>query len=313
MGHWAGKRVLVTGGAGFIGSYVVDNLIAKRGLSLANIVIPRSSEHDLRQLMQCEELVRGCQIVIHLAAVTGSIDFTSKCPASQYFDSTLIDLNMVEAAHRAGVEKFVAIGNLFAYSPEAAAPLQEESLFLGLPGFAHRGLGWLKRNLAVIADLYHRERGFPMVVVYSANGYGPRDSLDISRGHVIPATILKCLNTEDLLVWGDGSSTRDFLFASDIAEGLVLAAERLEPPGFVNIGSGRETSISKLVEAIVEFTHFRGNVKFDASRGGTSTRRCAGIAKARSILGFEPTVSLEDGIKQTVCWYKDHVQPQELS
>jgi len=313
MSSWRGKKILVTGGAGFLGSYVVENLVKRRGVDPANIVVPRSKEHDLRRMEECLAVTQGCQLVIHLAAVTGGIEFSSKFPASQYFDSTWIDLNMVEAARRCGAEKFVAIGNLFAYSQDAATPLEEEFLFSGLPGGAHRGVGWLKRNLAVVADLYYREHRFPVVVVYSANGYGPRDSLDRRRGHVIPATIMKCLEEKDLLVWGDGSPTRDFLFASDIAEGLVLAAERLEAPEFVNIGSGREVSIQELVELIVRRTGFTGRVTFDASRSGGSSRRCASIAKAHRLLGFEAAVPLEEGLEHTVAWFKSHVGRQELS
>jgi len=311
--YWQGKRILVTGGAGFLGSYVVENLAGKRGVDPGNIVVPRSKEHDLRRMEECLAVTQGCQVVIHLAAVTGGIEFSSTHPASQYFDSTRIDLNMIEAARRSGVEKFVAIGNLFAYSQEAATPLEEECLFSGLPGGAHRGVGWLKRNLAVMADLYYREHRFPMVVVYSANGYGPRDSADRRRGHVIPATIMKCLEEEELLVWGDGSPTRDFLFAGDIAEGLALAAERLEAPEFVNIGSGREVSIRELVGLIARYTGFSGRVTFDASRGGGSSRRCASVAKAHRLLGFEAAVSLEEGLEHTVAWFKSRVGQREQS
>lgn len=311
--YWQGKRILVTGGAGFLGSYVVENLAKRRGVDPGNIVVPRSKEHDLRRMEECLAVTQGCQVVIHLAAVTGGIEFSSTYPASQYFDSTWIDLNMIEAARRSGVEKFVAIGNLFAYSQEAASPLEEECLFSGLPGGAHRGVGWLKRNLAIMADLYYREHRFPVVVVYSANGYGPRDSADRRRGHVIPATIMKCLEEKELLVWGDGSPTRDFLFASDIAEGLALAAERLEAPEFVNIGSGREVSIRELVELIVRCTGFSGRATFDVSRGGGSSRRCASLAKARRLLGFEAAVSLEEGLEHTIAWFKSQVGQQDLS
>jgi len=307
LSFWANKKVLVTGGAGFLGSYVIENLVNKRGVPPKDIIVPRSKDCDLRQFENCQSAVKGCHIVIHLAAVTGGIGFSRTHPASQYYDSTLIDLNVVEAARQEGVDKLVAIGNLFAYASDAPMPLREESLFDGLPTDAHRGVGWLKRNLAVLADLYYRQYGFPMVVVYSANGYGPRDSLDPVHSHVIPATIMKCLRDKELVVWGDGSPTRDFLFAEDIAEGLVLAAEKLAPPNFVNIGSGAEISIRELVTLIARYTEFAGHIVFDTSKSGGDARRCASIEKARELMGFHPRVPIEEGLQRTVQWYRSQL------
>jgi GDP-L-fucose synthase len=306
---WRGKRVLVTGGAGFIGSYVVAKLRDELGVPSENIRVPRSRDCDLRRLEDCRRAVEGCEIVIHLAAVTGGIAFSRAHPAAQYHDSTLIDLNMVCAALKAGVGKFVAIGNLFAYASDAPIPLAEKDLFNGLPTDAHRGVGWMKRNLALLADLYHREFNFPMVVVYSANAYGPRDSLDPKHAHVIPSTIMKCLSQKDLVVWGDGTPTRDFLFADDVAAGLLLAAEKLSAPNYVNIGSGSEISVRELVELIVHFTGFPGPVSFDANKRGGDARRCTGIDRARALLGFEPRCRMREGIEATVRWYQEHFRP----
>jgi GDP-L-fucose synthase len=300
---WAGKRVLVTGGAGFIGSYVADRLVQTRGVSRDDIVVPRSRDCDLRMPENCKAAVAGCQVVIHLAAVTGGIQFSRANPASQYHDSSLIDMHLIDAARRAGIEKLVAIGNLFAYASEAPVPLREPSIFDGVPTDAHRGVGWMKRNLAILADLYHRQYGFQMAVVYSANAYGPRDSTDMKHCHVIPATIMKCLRDPNLMVWGDGSPTRDFLFADDIAEGLILAAERLSAPTYVNIGSGTEISVRSLVELIVRHTGFPGAVEFDVSKSGGDARRCSSIDLARELIGFGPSVSMDEGIRRTVEWY----------
>jgi len=304
---WQDKKVLVTGGAGFIGSYVVRNLIEKRGVSEENIIIPRSKDCDLREFQNCVRIVKGCQIVIHLAAVTGGIQFSRAYPARQYRDSSFIDMYVIEAACREGIEKFVAIGNLFAYAGDAPIPLKEEYLFNGLPTDAHRGVGWFKRNLALLADLYHRQYKMPMVVVYSANAYGPGDTLDREHAHVIPATIFKCFDDKDLVVWGDGSPTRDFLYVEDIAEGLILAAEKLEPPNYVNIGSGKEVSIKKLVEHIVRFSQFKRKVEFDETKSGGDARRCTAIDKASRLMNFQPSISIEDGLKKTVDWYKRQV------
>jgi GDP-L-fucose synthase len=306
MSFWKNKKVLVTGGAGFLGSYVVENLRSK-GVAEDNILIPRSRDCDLKHFENCRKIVSGCDIVIHLAAVTGGISFSRAYPAKQYYESTLIDLNMIEAACQEKVKKFVAIGNLFAYAADVPIPIGEEHLFNGLPTDAHRGVGWMKRNLALVAELYFRQYGFPIVVVYSANGYGPKDSLDPAHTHVIPATIMKCFKDKELIVWGDGSPTRDFLFGEDIAEGLLLAAERLDPPRFVNIGSGIETSIKKLVELIVEYSDFKGKVSFDKTKAGGDARRFTSIKKAQEWLNFVPKVSIEEGMKKTVDWYREQL------
>jgi GDP-L-fucose synthase len=308
-GFWSGKRVLVTGGAGFIGSYVIDRLVRGRGVPRESIVVPRSADCDLREYLNAERAVAGCDVVIHLAAVTGGMAFSRTHPASQYYATSFIDLNVVEAARRAGVKKLVAIGNLFAYAADAPLPLAEDTLFDGLPSAPHRGIGWVKRNLALIADLYHREYGFPMVVVYSANAYGPRDSLDRERAHVIPATIMKCLAESELVVWGDGTPTRDFLFAEDVAEGLLLAAEKLDAPQYVNVGSGVEVSIREVTELIVKYSNFRGTVRFDATKPGGDPRRNTDVSRGRTALGFQPRFAIDEGMKRTVAWYRENFKP----
>lgn len=305
---WQNKRVLVTGGAGFIGSSVVRNLIEKRGVSKSDIVVPRSRDNDLRKFDNCRRAVERCRVVIHLAAVTGGIDFSRMYPARQYYESSLIDMHMIEAARREGVEKFVAIGNLFAYAGDVPIPIREEYLFDGLPTDAHRGVGWFKRNLALLADLYYRQYKMPMVVVYSANAYGPGDTVDAAHAHVIPATIMKCFREKELVVWGDGSPTRDFLYMDDIAEGLVLASERLEAPNFVNIGSRNEISVRQLIEHIVRFSGFAGKVEFDATKSGGDARRCTAVDRAEKLMGFKPSVTMEEGLRRTVEWYKEKLR-----
>jgi GDP-L-fucose synthase len=305
---WKNKKILVTGGAGFIGKRVADKLVGDRQVDPANIIIPRSAQCDLRQFQNCLRIMKGCDIVIHLAAVTGGISFSRANPASQYYDSSIIDLNVIESACREGVEKMVTIGNLFAYSPEAPIPLTEADLFNGLPTDAHRGVGWMKRNLAVLADLYYKQYGFPMVVIYSANAYGPGDSLDMTTSHVIPATIFKCLRESKLVVWGDGSPTRDFLFVEDIAEALLLAVEKLEAPRYINIGSGNEVSIKELVGLIAQCCNFKGQIEFDTSQIGGDARRCTSIHLARKLLDFKPKTTLADGLQLTVNWYRDQLK-----
>jgi GDP-L-fucose synthase len=306
---WCGARVLVTGGAGFIGS-AVRRALRRRGVPDDSIVVPRSTTCDLRVLEHCREAVRGCDVVIHLAAPTGGISFSRAHPASQYRDCSLINCHMLEAAREEGARRFVALGNLLAYPARAASPLHEETLHDGAVADTHLGIGMAKRDLVTLAEMYHREFGFGAVTVLSANAYGPGDRFDSPHAHVIPATIAKCLRDEELVIWGDGSPTRDFLYVDDVAEGMLAAAERLEPPAFVNLGSGIETSIGDLVRMIVRLTGFAGRVVFDPSRGGGDPRRVASIERSGRLLGCIPQVSLEEGLQRTIAWYREQLITQ---
>lgn len=306
---WKDKRVLVTGGAGFIGSFVVDNLLQKRGLQPENIVVPRSCNCDLRILENCQRIVEGCQVVIHLAASTGGIAFSSRHPASQYYDCMLMNLHLLEASRQMGVEKFVGIGNILVYPSAAPSPLEERQLHEGKIAETHMGIGMAKRDLVMAAEMYHKEFGLRAVNVLSANTYGPRDRFDPETAHVIPATIVKCHTQEKLVVWGDGKPTRDFIYVEDVAEGMLLAAEKLEPPNYyINIASAQEISIGDLARLIAKLCDFKGQIEFDQSKSGGDLRRCASSAMAREILGFVPTVDIEEGLKPTIAWYREHVQ-----
>jgi GDP-L-fucose synthase len=239
-----------------------------------------------------------------LAASTGGIAFSRAHPASQYRDCSLINLNMLEAARESKVEKFVALGNLLAYPAIAASPLREECLHDGQVAATHLGIGLAKRDMVALSEMYQREYGLNAVGVLAANAYGPRDRFDAPHSHVIPATIAKCFRDEDLVVWGDGSPTRDFLFVEDLAEGILLAAERLDAPGVVNLASGHEVSIGDLVRLIASLAGFRRRIEFDASKGSGDPRRVASTVKATQSIGFSPQVSLEEGLRRTIDWYK---------
>lgn len=303
---WRGARVLVTGGAGFIGS-AVRRALRRRDVPDESIVVPRSRTCDLRALEHCREAVRGCHVVVHLAAPTGGISFSRAHPASQYRDCALINCHMLEAAREAGVRKFVALGNLLAYPANAVSPLREEMLHDGPVPQTHLGIAMAKRDFVTLAEMYHREFGFWAVNVLSANAYGPGEDFHSPHAHVIPATIAKCLRDEELVIWGDGLPTRDFLYVDDVAEGLLTALERLEPPAFVNLGSGIETSIGDLVKMIVRLTGFTGPVSFDASRGAGDPRRVASTERSTRLLGFVPQVSLEEGLERTIAWYRQQL------
>ena len=309
---WQGKRVLVTGGGGFIGSFVVEAL-RRRGVTGANLRVPRSKDCDLRQPEMCRESVRGCNVVIHLAASTGSIAFSRSHPASQFRDCSLINFHMLEAAREAGVEKVVALGNLLAYPAAAMSPLSEEQIHDGQVSASHYGIGLAKRNMVALADMYSREYELDVVNILSANAYGPRERFDLETAHVIPATIVKCFRDEDLVVWGDGSPTRDFLYVEDIAEGILLAAERLAGPGVVNLASGTEVSIAELVQLIASISGFERRIVFDASKGSGDPGRVASTGRARELIGFYPRVSLSEGLARTIEWYRTEVLGHAMS
>ena len=301
---WTGKRILVTGGAGFIGTSVVELLMRTRGVRREDIVVPRSQDCDLRVFDCARRAVEGCQVVVHLAARTGGMQYSRSHPASQYYDCALINLQVLEAARLAGVVAFVAIGNLLAYPAKAPSPLREEALYSGKIASTHLGIGVSKQDQVLMAEMHHQEHGMNVCVVLSANAYGPRDRFEPAVSHVIPATILKCYQPQDtLLVWGDGTPTRDFLYVEDIAEGLLLAAERLRGFEVVNIASGEEISIGDLVRLIARLTGFRGQVQFDPSKGGGDPKRSASSERATRLMGFAPSVHLEEGLRRTIAWY----------
>jgi GDP-L-fucose synthase len=302
MSFWHDRRILVTGGGGFVGSAVVRALV-RAGADAARIVVPRSNDCDLRVLSNCRDAMRGCEVVVHLAAPTGSVSYSKAHPASQYRDCSLINLNVFEAAREAGVQRLIGVGNLLAYPAATPMPMQEEHLHDGRVATGYLGIALAKRQLIDLSEMYHHEFAVPAVTVLGANAYGPGDHFDGIQAHVIPSTIVKCLRDEDLVVWGDGSPTRDFLYVDDLADGILAAGERLEPPGFVNVASGREISIADLVTLIAKVCGFKHRIVFDASKGG-GDRRMASTARAASLIDFTPRVSLEDGLRRTIEWYQ---------
>lgn len=300
------KKILITGGAGFVGSNLVDCLIKKYRINPEDIIIPRSKDHDLRLFENARKVVTGADIIFHLAADVGGSGYSRRHPATQFYNNLIIALQILEAAKTEKVEKIILAGSTCAYPEDASQPLRESELYGGLPNPSLDGYGMAKRGIIFAADVYKREFGLNIVTVLPNNTYGPGDNFDLNNGHVIPSLIRKCLEEKELIVWGDGSPTRDFLYVKDYVAGLILAAEKLNSPDPVNLGSGKSVSIRTLVKLIVKLTDFKGSIIFDTSKPPGLIQRSASLSKAKKMLGFSPKWSLEEGLKETIEWYKKH-------
>jgi GDP-L-fucose synthase len=305
VSFWDGKKVLVTGGAGFIGSHVVENLVQKRNVAGQDIVVPRSQDCDLRVFENCLRVVEGVNVVIHGATTVGGIKYNNENLATQFYNPNLINSQIVEAARLEGVEKFVSVCCVCAYPKDGPFPLAEDSLFCGRPEETHLGYGFAKRMMVPQAEVYHKQHGMNIVVVIPFNSYGPRDNFDRQTAHIIPALIRKCFEDEELVVWGDGSPVRDFLYVEDLAEGVILAAELLNTHEPVNLGTGTETSVGQLVDLVVQLTGFKGKVSYDPSMPKGQPRRVASMERAKSLLGFRPHHTIEEGLRKTIDWWRE--------
>ncbi|MCL4387313.1 NAD-dependent epimerase/dehydratase family protein [Patescibacteria group bacterium] len=303
LNFWKNKKVLITGGKGFVGSKVVENLISKRRVSEKNIFIPHSKTSDLRIYKEAEKVVKEMDIVLHLAADVGGIAYSSSHPATQMKNCLLMDINMFEAAANENVEKMVCVSSAVAYPVNATSPLKEEDLFMGEPARGGYGYGFAKRMSIIMAKAYKEERGLNCSVLLPTNAYGPGDNFDLSSGHVIPSLIKKCLTQDELVVWGDGTQRRDFLYVEDFAEGIVLAAEKLQTADPVNIGTADSISIKELVDIITRLTKFKGKVTFDTTKPQGQKIRVLNVEKSKQLLNFMPKFSLEKGIDETIEWY----------
>jgi GDP-L-fucose synthase len=309
INFWNEKRILVTGGAGFLGSFVVDRLIKKRNIRQENIRIPRSANTDLRIWENCVNVVDDIDIVVHLAGRGGGIGYNRKYPGLLFYDNTLMNSQLMEAARQEGVEKFVGIGTVCSYPKYAPIPFKEENLWDGYPEETNAAYGLSKKMMLVQSQAYRQQYDFNSIHLLMINLYGPRDNFDPASSHVIPALIRKFVNAvknnqKEVVVWGTGKATREFLCVEDAANGIILATEKYNKSDPINLGSGSEISIKDLVELISELAGFNGEIKWDASKPDGQPRRLLDISRAEKEFGFKARVDLRDGLKRTMGWYK---------
>jgi GDP-L-fucose synthase len=307
-GPWDGRRLLVTGGAGFLGSRVVEAL-TKRGCR--SVFVPRSREYDLRQSGDIRRLIQDADpdLVIHLAARVGGIGANRAHPAEFFYENVLMGAQLLHESWRAGVEKFVGVGTICAYPKLASVPFREEDLWDGYPEETNAPYGLAKKMLLVQGQAYRQQYGFNVIHLLPVNLYGPGDNFDPESSHVIPALIRKCVQAleqqeREIVCWGDGTPTREFLYVEDAAEAIVLAAELYDGAEAVNVGSGMEISIKDLAHLIAQLTGFQGNIFWDTMKPNGQPRRSLDVSRAERCFGFRARMPFEEGLRRTVEWYR---------
>lgn len=312
MAYWDGKEILLTGGGGFLGSHIVEQL-REKGVQSQQIAIPRSREWDLRKWENCVRAVDGKDIVIHLAAKVGGIGFNQKYPGELFYDNVIMGIQMIEAARQEGVEKCVILGTVCAYPKFTPVPFSEDELWNGYPEETNAPYGIAKKALLVQAQAYRQQYGFNAIYLLPVNLYGPRDNFNPDSSHVIPALIRKFVEAVDekkpsVDVWGTGAASREFLYVEDAARAIVLATERYNKPEPVNLGAGKEISIKDLVTIIQAQTGFNGEIHWDTTKPDGQPRRCLVTSRAEKEFGFVARVPFDEGLKKTIEWYVNEIK-----
>jgi len=299
------KKILVTGGNGFLGKNVVRNL---ENLGISDIITQSSSDCDLRNMGNCKKAVDGIDVVFHLAAHVGGIGLNREKPGELFFDNLMMGTQLLHESKMANVKKFIALGTVCSYPKFTQIPFSEDDIWNGYPEETNAPYGLAKKMLLVQSKAYREQYDFHSIVVIPTNLYGPDDNFDPSSSHVIPALILKISNAkknnlDQIEVWGDGSPTRDFLFVDDAAEGIVQAAEKYDEIPPLNLSSSEEISIKKLVSLISNILDYNGKIFWDKLKPNGQPRRCVSYIRAKEKIGFEPKTRLSDGLKQTIDWF----------
>jgi GDP-L-fucose synthase len=310
--YWANKRILVTGGTGFLGSVVVAAL-RRRGVT--QIFVPTSVDYDLREPANAHRVLTDFRpdMVIHLAARVGGIGANRTHPAEFFYDNLVMGVHLFHESWKTGVSKFVAVGTVCAYPKFTPVPFKEEDLWNGYPEETNAPYGLAKKMLLVQSQAYRQQYGYNSIFLLPVNLYGPGDNFECESSHVIPALIRKCLEAKErddprVEVWGTGAATREFLYVEDAAEGIACASELYNASDPVNLGSGMEISIRDLVSLIAELTGFRGEIVWDTSRPDGQPRRCLDTSKAEQLFGFKARTSFREGLFKTIEWYKSRVR-----
>lgn len=315
--YWRSRKVLVTGGAGFLGSHLVAALEAR---GPERVLVPRSADYDLRDREALKRLLEeaAAEVVIHLAAKAGGIGANRAKPAEFFYDNLMMGVPLLHHAWKAGVEKFVAIGTVCSYPKFTPVPFKEEDLWEGYPEETNAPYGLAKKMLLVQSRAYRQQYGFNSVNLIPVNLYGPRDNFDLETSHVIPALIRKCIEASErgegsVTLWGDGTPTREFLYAADAAEGILAGAEHLDSSDPVNLGSGEEISIRDLAELIAELTGYDGELVWDTSKPNGQPRRALDTSRAEELFGFRAGTSLREGLELTIDWYREARQSSAVA
>lgn len=305
------KKIIVTGGAGFLGYHVVDKLRS----SNVNPIIIRSKDYDLTKEQDIIRMYADHQpqIVIHLAAVVGGIGINKLKPGSFFYKNLIMGAMLIEHARLNNVEKFTAIGTICAYPKHTPVPFKESDLWIGYPEETNAPYGLAKKMMAVQSEAYRQEFGFNSIYLLPVNLYGPRDNFDETSSHVIPALIKKCItarnaNAPSIVCWGTGLATREFLYVTDAADAIVAATEKYDQSDPINIGANREISIKDLVEKIATLCHYKGDIIWDATLPDGQPRRCLDTRKAKESFGFEAKVPFDDGLINTIAWYEETIK-----